>query len=69
MAQITDSLAPEDTRDQCYRLLSERAPQKVLIDTDLKGGAWYIVRAPHEWERQQLTSDMLAQSIRPAQEL
>lgn len=51
MAHIVDSMAPADTRDQCYRLLSERAPAKVVIDTDLPSGTWYVVRGAEPWER------------------
>lgn len=53
----TDSLAPADTREQAYRLLAERSPVKVVIDTDLPTGAWYVVRAPHPWEREQLAQE------------
>jgi hypothetical protein len=66
MAQTIDSMAPADTRDQTYRLLSECSPVRVVVDTELPAGAWYVVRAPHEWERKKLAAESPAALVRVA---
>lgn len=57
MTQSVDSVAPPDTREQCYRLLAGRAPMKVVIDTDLMPGAWYVVRGAESWERRAIANE------------
>lgn len=52
-----DCTAPADAREQAYALLSGKSPTKVLIDTDLRQGEWYVVRAPQGWERERLLGD------------
>lgn len=52
--QTINSVAPADTREQTYMLLSQHAPARVVIDTDLAPGQWVVVRAPYQWERERL---------------
>lgn len=52
-----DCLAPADAREQAYMLLSGKSPKQVLIDTALRQGEWYVVRAPQGWERERLLSE------------
>lgn len=50
MTTVIDSTGAADTREQTYRLLASRAPAKVVIDTALRDGEWYVVRAPEPYE-------------------
>lgn len=52
--QVNACTAPADSREEAYRLLAERAPARVIVDTDLPDGTWAVVRAPYEWERERL---------------
>jgi hypothetical protein len=52
--RVPDTYSPAETREQTYILLSQSAPKRVLIDTDLRPGEWYVVRSPHQHEREQL---------------
>lgn len=55
MADLRDDLlVPPEARELTYSLLSQRSPQKVMVDVDLKPGQWYVVRAPFEHEREEL---------------
>lgn len=44
--QTIDSTSPPDAREQTYTLLAAASPRRVVIDTDLSPGTWFVVRAP-----------------------
>jgi hypothetical protein len=44
------STSPTDAREQCYWLLTKESPRRVVVDSDLGPGQWYVVRAPSEYE-------------------
>lgn len=51
LTQRVQSTGPADTREQTYRLLSGCAPARVVVDTSLKPGQWYVVRGETVDER------------------
>lgn len=55
MAELHETCrAPGEAREDTYRLLSQKSPTCVLIDTDLAPGAWYVVRYAYEHEKKDL---------------
>lgn len=54
------STGPGDNRIEAYRLLSERAPVRVVVDTDMREGQWLIVRAPTEHETRRIRAQTAA---------
>ena len=55
--QINVCEAPADAREETYRLLAQRAPARVLVDTSMPEGTWLVVRAPQPWEIERLTRE------------
>ncbi|MBI5270681.1 MAG: hypothetical protein HY856_13500 [Burkholderiales bacterium] len=49
--KVDDVLVPQQARISTYELLALKSPERVVIDSDLEPGQWYVVRGPWHHER------------------